>query len=196
MIAPFNHGPKILVDFGNVILAKIEPYLPLPTPGTRIQRFPGGSLLTSSGSNAVPYSWPWQVFDTSINSGMTHTAQVQVGGNGFLAALNAFVSNVSGSPTNVSPYPQVAVSGNGYIYAKATPTTAGTASPLTSLDITFQTSIQAQDTSNPAGYYWMLLATITNYAAGPPVSFTLTNQFGPQYGPSTALYCGGVIEVY
>ena len=145
-------------------------------------------------------SYPWHLYNTTTGS----TGQVQLnGGDDQVAQLNGFVCNVNGNPsdtqTGMPPaYPQLAVAGNGYIYAKAVPTTAGTASPLTSLDLTFQTSVQAQDTSNPAAYYWMLVATISNYAVDGSgnVSFTVNNATGSGYGYSILYYCNGVIGVY
>jgi hypothetical protein len=167
----------------------------------RISNGAAGILLNGSAKGtSSSASYPWHVYNTTTGS----TGQVQVnGGDGQVAQLNSFVSQISGHPTDTkfgSPaaYPQLSITGNGYIYAKATPTTAGTASPLTSLDITFETSPQTQDTSNPAAYYWMLLATISNYAVDGMgnVSFTLNNVFGSAYGPSTLIYCGAAINTY
>ena len=155
------------------------------------------AVVARSGTTG---SYPWHLYNTTTGT----TGQVQVnGGDGQVAQLNGFVCNVNGNPsdtqTGMPPaYPQLSVTGNGYIYAKATPTTAGTASPLTSLDLTFQTSVQAQDTSNPAAYYWMLVATISNYAVDGSgnVSFTVNNATGSGYGYSILYYCNGVIGVY
>lgn len=151
-------------------------------------------------SSSTIGSYPWHIFNTSAGS----TGQVQVNGNdGQVAQLNSFVCNVNGNPSNAligSPpaYPQLSVTGNGYIYAYAVPTTAGTASPLASLDLFYEGSVQSQDTSSTAAFYWMLVATITNYATDGSgnVSFTVGNSFGSGYGPSTLFYCNGVIGVY
>ena len=107
---------------------------------------------------------------TVTNTTSGSTGQVQLnGGDGQVAQLNGFVCNVNGNPSDTKisgAYPQLSVTGNGYIYAYAVPTTPGTASPLTSLDLYYEGTAQTQDTANPAAYYWMLVATISNYQPG------------------------------
>lgn len=147
---------------------------------------------------SIAGSYPWHIYNTTI----TTTGQVQVnGGDGQVAQLNGFVCNVNGNPSDTlisGAYPQLSVTGNGYIYAFAQPTTAGTASPLTSLDLGYYGTVQAQDTSNPAAYYYLLVATISNYAVDGSgnVSFDVNNVYGSGYGPSSLIYCAGVIGVY
>ncbi len=157
----------------------------------------GGGPNSPSSAAAVS-GWPWRIYNKTV----TTTGQVQVnGGDGQAAQLNSFVCNVNGHPSDtlyMGAYPLLSVTGNGYIYAYAVPTTAGTASPLTSLDLYYQGSMQSQDTSNPAGYYWMLVATISNYATDGSgnVSFTVNNAYGSGYGPANLIYCAGAINVY
>lgn len=170
--------------------------------GARIMTTPGGTLVTlprtQASSPPAAIAWPFKVYNTTVGA----TGQVQVnGGDGFVATLNGFVANVNGSPNDTkigSPpaYPQLPVTGNGVIYGYAVPTTAGTASPLTSLDIYYAGTLPSLDTANPATYYPFLIATITGYATDGSgnVSFTVAN--ATNYGWTTLLYCGGLINIY
>jgi hypothetical protein len=181
--------------------------------GDNIQRGPGifrrgsgtgGFSLAARGgggnapSFAAATSFPWNLYNKTVGA----TGQVQVnGGDTQVAQLNSKVCNVNGHPSDTlisGAYPKLAVTGNGYIYAYAVPTTAGTASPLASLDLYYQGSMQSQDTANPARFYWMLVATISNYAVDGSgnISFDVNNVYGSGYGPSTLIYCSGAINVY
>jgi hypothetical protein len=182
------------------------------SPDYRVQRNLGGTKLninfpavypkspaTSTPAVAAPSSFPWNVTNTTSGS----TAQVQLnGGDGYVATLNGFVCNVNSIPNDSSGsgYPQLSItdpgSGNdGYIYAYAVPATAGTANPLASLDLSYQTDIQTPDATNPNGYCWMLVATVSNYVtSGSNVTFNLNKVYGPAFGPSSLVYCGGVFN--
>lgn len=169
---------------------------------SRTANGPAGILLNAKGGgpSAPPGSYPWRIYNTT----KTTTGQVQVnGGDEQVAQLNGFICNVNGSPSDTKTgmplaYPQLAVTGNGYIYAYAVPTTPGTASPLMSLDLNYQGTAQSQDTANPAGYYWMLVATISNYTTDGSgnVSFDVNNAYGSGYGPGTLMYCGGIFYTF
>lgn len=169
---------------------------------SRTANGPAGILLNAKGGGrpASPGSYPWHIYNTTTGS----TGQIQVnGGDGQVAQLNGFVCNVNGNPSDTQigmppAYPQLAVTGNGYIYAYAVPTTAGTASPLASLDLYYEGTAQTQDTANPAGFYWMMVATISNYATDGSgnVSFDVNSAYGSGYGPSALYYCNGVIGTY
>lgn len=162
----------------------------------------GGVVLIASTPRGVVLNpaWPWKAYNTTTGS----TGQVQInGGDGYVASLNGFVVNVSGDPNNVqigmpSAFPQLPVTSDGVIYGYAVPTTAGTASPLTSLDVFFAASLPAVDTSNPAGFYPFLIATVTDYATDGMgnVTFSLFN--ATNYGWTTLIYCGtdGTIQIY
>lgn len=198
----FTQGPKILVDFGNMILDELEAVTIRPGASVRLTRSPGGTLLDVVASSVASQSaWPWKVYNTTTGS----TGQVQLNGSdGFVAQLNSFVCDVNGDPSDTllpgppPAYPQLAVTGNGYIYAFAVPNTAGTASPLDSLDLGYYGTVQSQDGSNPAGYYFLLVATISNYTVDGSgnISFSVNNVYGSGYGPATLYYCNGVIGVY
>jgi hypothetical protein len=170
-----------------------------PSSSVRVTQTAAGQILEAIQSGGSPLgSYPWHLYNTTTPPTMSgNTGQVQVnGGDDQVASLNSFVCNVNGNPSDtlvMGKYPQLAITGNGYVYAYAVPTTAGTASPLASLDLYYEGSMQSQDTSNPAAYYWMLVATISNYAVDGSgnVSFTVNNAFGSGYGPSQLYYCSG-----
>ena len=170
------------------------------------QNGPAGILLNGSkGAASTPGSYPWHLYNTTTGS----TGQVQVnGGDDQVAQLNGNVCEIgydggpkSDTKTGTPPaYPQLSVTGNGFIIAYCQPTTAGTASPLAQLYLYFLagTTFPTQDTANPAAFYYMNVATISNYATDGSgnVSFTVNNVYGSGYGPSTLIYCAGVIGVY
>lgn len=166
----------------------------------RTSNGPAGILLNAKGGgpSAPPGSYPWRIYNTT----KTTTGQVQVnGGDGQVAQLNGFVCNVNGNPSDTlisGAYPQLSITDNGVVYGYAVPTTPGTASPLTSLDLFYAGTLPSVDTNNPATYFPMLVATISNYAMDGMgnVSFTVNNAYGSGYGPATLYYCNGVIGVY
>lgn len=71
----FNHGPKLLVDFGNEIIDLIQPYLPMPGAGTPLTRYPGGTLLPAGqgGTSSPAINTPFQIFATKNLTGMPPT---------------------------------------------------------------------------------------------------------------------------
>lgn len=161
---------------------------------------PAGMTLTggTAGPAATAPSWPWSLKNTTIGP----TGQVQLnGGDGFVAMLSSFICNVNGNPSDTlvsGAYPQLSVTGNGFIYAFAVPTTPGDSTVLSSLDLFYEGTAQTQDISNPATYFWMAVATISNYATDGSgnVSFDVNNAYGSGYGPSTLAYCTGALYVY
>ncbi len=195
----FTQGPKILVDFGNLILDELEGATVRPGASIRLSKSPGGQLLdviATATSGAM--AWPFKIYNTTV----TTTGQVQVnGGDGFVASLNGFVADVNGTPNDTKigmppAYPQLAVSGNGVIYGYAVPATPGTSAPLASLDVYYAGSLPSPDTSNPQGYIPFLIATVTGYAVDGSgnVSFNLAN--ATNYGWTTLIYCSGNIQIY
>lgn len=163
--------------------------------------FPGANR--ASPSPAVG-SYPWRLYNTTTGS----TGQVQVnGGDGQVAQLNGTVCEIGfdgGPPSDTllpgppPAYPQLAVTGNGFIIAYCQPTTPGLASPLTQLYLYWASTFPAQDTNLPATFYYLPVGTISNYTTDGSgnVSFDLNNVYGSGYGPSTLVYCGNPISVY
>jgi len=146
----------------------------------------------SGGGNA----WTFKLYNTSKGS----TGQLQVNGSDALvAALNGVIAKVSGTPNNVASgtppvYPQLSITGNGYVYAYLTLSTTSGITTVTEIDIYYEGSVQTPLT-DASTYAWILLGTITDYAltAG-KVNFTLANAQSSGY--SQFAMCNGSYMVW
>ena len=193
-----------------------------PGPGRRVNTGSGGMTLDFFNPElrrhwplaSATAAWPFKVYNTTINTpavgetAAVHTPQVQVnGGDGFVATLNGFVATAgpsspdSGTPNDAqtgSPlhWPQIPVTGNGVIYGYATPSTPGTASPMSGVYYDFDATLPAVDTTNPAVYFPFLLATITGYATDDSGNITFTVNNATNYGYTQLIYCLGAIQIY
>jgi len=190
----------------NAIFARLQANEIVPGVGNHVSRVGGGLAINRvrpKSSSGPVTAYPFKVYNTTTGA----TGQVQInGGDGFVASLNGFVADVNGHPNDTkyggppTAYPQLAVTDNGVIYGYAVPASAGTASPLTSLDIYYAATLPAVDTSNPATFFPFLVASISGYAVDGSgnVSFTVNNTFGSQNGPSQLVYCAadGSIQIY
>ncbi len=122
----------------------------------------------------------------SRNTSVSGTGQVQInGGDGSLASINDVIANVNGDPTNVEPYPQLAVTGNGVLYIKLL-----LSGDVTNTDVYFASSLPADDTASPRTFKIKQIATITGYDGSEDVpTFSIDDGIGP-VGLTTATICG------
>ena len=165
-----------------------------------LSQFAGTGQPITSGSTAA---WPFKVYNTTVNSGATHTPQVQInGGDGFVASILGFVAQVNGTDNSTQSgmppaYPQLEITGNGWVYAQlvvANPGTLASSGDITALDILFAAALPDADTANPQGTCIIPLAQITGYTGGGSPTFQVLNTTNTGY--ANAAYCSGDIQYY
>jgi hypothetical protein len=146
-----------------------------------------------AGITAGTSAWTFKLYNTTQGE----NGQIQVNGNDNLVAqLNGFIANVNGIPNNEqtgSPpaYPQLSITGNGYVYAYCTLDGSGN---ITEIDIYYEGSAQTPLTDGLT-YAWVLLGTISNYSSsGSSVTFDLANAQNTGY--SQFRVCGGGYDVW
>ena len=176
-------------------------------PGIRKRSGGSGGVALAATSTASPPSfpsvaiaWPFKVYNASTAAG----GMVRVnGGDGFVALINGFKLQVEGQDNDDAEgmppvYPTLSgISGNGWIYANVAVDTPGDATTVSSFDLLFATDLPDQDTSTPAGFFIIPMATITGYTAGvggAAPSFSVNNV--TNYGYTTLAYCGNALGVW
>lgn len=215
---PFQHldpnrslWEQLSVERVNQLFDRLRANELMPGPGINLSRVGGGVAAwqrKQRGGGGIP-PWPFKVYNTTSGS----TGQVQINGaDGSLASLSptdgvaSGIACVNGNPTNAttgSPpnYPQLAVTGNGVIYAICYLNSSGQVTPGasvggTGVDILYAGSVPAPDTANPPTYGVKLLATISNYATDGlgNVSFSVGDANGP-VGVTTVQVCGSTVII-
>jgi hypothetical protein len=134
-------------------------------------------------------SWTFKLYNTSQGA----TGQIQVNGNDNLVAqLNGVIAKVNSTANNIKTggaYPQLSITGNGYVYAYCTLSTSSGSTSISEIDIYYQGS-QPSPLTDAMTYAWVLLGTISDYSSGSDgnVTFTLAN--AQTTGYSQFMVCG------
>ena len=177
----------------NVIGGRVRSWI--PGVGTDLE------VDVTAAQIAAAAAWPFKIYDASTAAG---GAMVRVnGGDGFVAQLNGTKLQVEGQDNDTTSgmppsYPTLTgITGNGWVYAKAVIDTPGDISTLDDFDLLFAADLPDQDSSAPAGFCIIPLATIGGYTAGvggAAPTFSVNNV--TNYGFTTLFYCGNALGVW
>jgi hypothetical protein len=186
-------------------VAALARYIKQSTPRKsvgQLRRMGSGGFTTRSIAKTAPpgipaaSAWTFKLYNTT----KTTTGQIQVNGDdGLTPTLNGIPATIGGN-TNVktgSPlaWPQLSITGNGYIYAFCTLATTSGVTTLTAVDVQYLGGLQTPLT-DATSYAWILLGTINNYATDDSgnVKFDLGN--AQSTGLSQFAVCNGGYNVW